>query len=119
LLPQEVNFRANLWGLRQLGVRRIFATVACGGLLAEQAPGDLAVLSDFLDFTQGRPRTFHGAPGLPESVDFYHSDFQPPYCPQLNALLQDAAAAQLGRTLPEATYACMEGPRYESPAEVR
>ncbi len=114
-LPHEVNYRGNVWALRELGARAVFATCASGSLRADLQPGNLAVITDFLDFTRARAQTFRGAPGLPDAADFYHVDLQPPYCPRLQATLREAAGESLG----EGTYACVEGPRYESPAEIR
>jgi 5'-methylthioadenosine phosphorylase len=122
-LPHEVNYRANLWALRELGVLDVFATVACGSLDPALSPGDLAVVVDFLDLTRDRVQTFRGTPGLPDSAEFYHADLHQPYCPRLRAALRAAAGAGAppnDATLPpEVVYACMEGPRYETPAEIR
>src|SRR5207248_4547644 len=92
-LPHQVNTRGILWALRQLGARQIFATAAVGSLSPALRPGDLALLSDFIDFTHGRIGSFHGTPGLPETADFYHVDLQPPYCERLRAQLAAAAVA--------------------------
>jgi 5'-methylthioadenosine phosphorylase len=118
VLPHQVNYRANLWALRALGVRHVFATAATGSLDPALAPGCVALLADFLDFTRNRPQTFAGTPGLPADAAFYHADLEPPYCPHLSNLLR-AAAADAGPPLPPGIYACMEGPRFESPAEIR
>jgi len=115
LPPHRINYRGNIWALRQLGVRRVLATAACGSLHAEIPPGSLALCDQFLDFTRGRPGTFFdGADGRVR-----HADMTEPYCPQLRAALA-AAAGRL--TLPlrqTATYVCTEGPRFETPAEIR
>lgn len=118
LLPHEVDYRANLWALRSLGVTRVLSTVAVGSLRADLRPGDLALLSDFLDLTHTRPSSFRGAPQLPAAVEFYHVDMQPPYCPHLRARLRQASDVQGSAGLPDAVYACVEGPRYETPAEI-
>jgi 5'-methylthioinosine phosphorylase len=118
VLPHQVNYRANLWALRALGVRHVFATAASGSIDPALAPGSVALLADFLDFTRGRAQTFAGAPGLPADPAFYHADLEPPYCPHLGGLLAEAAAAARAG-LPPVVYACMEGPRFESPAEIR
>ncbi len=113
--PHRVNYRGNLWALRQLGVRRCLGTAACGSLRRELAPGRLVSLDQFLDFTRGRPSTYFD--GGEEGVR--HADMTEPYCPELRAALADAAAA-LGLGLaPSATYVCTEGPRFETPAEIR
>lgn len=113
--PHRVNYRANLWALRQLGVRRCLATAACGALAEPFAPGSLALLDQFLDFTRGRPGTFFDG----EDGRVHHADMTEPYCPELRGALQ-AAAGRLGiPLLPRATYVCTEGPRFETPAEIR
>jgi 5'-methylthioadenosine phosphorylase len=118
LLPHQVNYRANLWALRAAGVRHVFATAASGSLDPALAPGSVALLDDFLDLTHARVQTYAGTPGLPADPAFYHADLEPPYCPHLQDLARTAAAAA-GSELPPAVYACMEGPRFESPAEIR
>lgn len=116
-LPHQVNYRGNLWALRELGARQVLATSASGSLRTELLPGDLALLTDFIDLTRARVQTYQGTPGLPKEAEFYHADLQVPYCPRLRAAL--AAEWPAGVSPPEVTYACMEGPRYESPAEIR
>jgi 5'-methylthioadenosine phosphorylase len=113
--PHRVNYRANLWALGQLGVRRVLASAACGSLRRELAPGTWVLVDQFLDFTRGRPGTFFD--GGPDGVR--HADMTAPYCPELRRLLAAAAAA---RGLPHAnagTYVCTEGPRFETAAEIR
>jgi 5'-methylthioadenosine phosphorylase len=118
-LPHEVNYRGNLWALHSFGVRRVLATVACGALSLDLAAGRLALLDDFIDLTRARIQTFRGTAGLPADAGFFHVDLLPPYCPHLSLLLASAAEARGGPPLPAATYACVDGPRFESPAEVR
>ena len=85
LPPHGINARANLWALRQLGVRRVFGPCASGSLQAGIGPGDLVVLDQLVDRTWGRPDTYlEGA-----SVD--HVGFADPYCPELRAALIAAA----------------------------
>ncbi len=87
LPPHGINARANLWALRELGVRRVFGPCASGSLQAAIAPGDLVVLDQLVDRTWGRPDTYlEGA-----SVD--HVGFADPYCPELRAALIGAAGA--------------------------
>lgn len=113
--PHRVNYRANIWALAELGARAILATAACGSLVAGMAPGSLTLVDQFLDFTRGRPSTFFdgGETGV------RHTDMSEPYCPGLRAALA-AAAGRLGVPLGgRATYVCTEGPRFETPAEIR
>ena len=85
LPPHGINARANLWALRELGVRRVFGPCASGSLQAGIGPGDLVVLDQLVDRTWGRPDTYLEA----ASVD--HVGFADPYCPELRAALIGAA----------------------------
>ncbi len=122
LAPHQINYRANIAALVQLGVRQALATNAVGSLRLDLPPGSLVLFDDFIDFTHSRPLSFwsdhpseHSS--MPEGV--VHTDFSVPYCPALRSLLVETAA-ELGVTLlPRGTYLCTEGPRFESPAEIR
>lgn len=110
--PHLVNYRANIWGLKELGVKSIFATAAVGSLNLEMKPKDFVFLDQFLDFTRTRHQTF-----VEQGV--VHLDMTDPYCPQLRQTLA-GSAVKLG--LPghvKGTYVCVEGPRFETPAEIR
>jgi 5'-methylthioadenosine phosphorylase len=113
--PHRVNYRANVWALHSLGVRRIMATSACGLIGRRFRPGDLVLVEQFLDFTKGRPSTFFegGRSGVA------HVDMTEPFCPELRAHLR-AAGRRFGVEIKEGgVYACTEGPRFETPAEIR
>jgi 5'-methylthioadenosine phosphorylase len=117
LLPHQINYRANALALASLGITRVFATSAVGSLRDSLPPGSLALLTDFLDFTRARPGTL-AAPGDASPTRF-HVDMADPYCPALREMLA-TIAAELGLDLaPAATYVCVEGPRYETHAEIR
>jgi len=113
--PHKINYRANMKALQMLGVQQVLATYAVGSISRDIPPMAMAVLTDFLDFTSGRPLTFFegGKTGLA------HIDLNDPYCPVLrNRLL--ALAPGVGLELhPAAVYACANGPRLETPAEIR
>lgn len=112
LPPHLVNYRANIWGLKQIGVKNIFATAAVGSLNLEIEPGQLVLVDQFLDFTRSRPQTF-----VEKGV--LHLDLTTPYCPELRKLLA-VTAEKLGLAYHySGTYVCSEGPRFETPAEVR
>jgi 5'-methylthioadenosine phosphorylase len=114
-LPHQLNYRANVWALKRSGVRRIIATNAVGSLRPDLGPGAIILADQFIDFTKQRPFTFF------EQGDAHraHVDFTEPYCPQLRSFIQKAAV-KLGMAVNETgCYVCTEGPRYESPAEVR
>jgi 5'-methylthioadenosine phosphorylase len=113
--PHKINYRANIKALEMLGVKRVLATNAVGSINREIPPLGLALLTDFLDFTSGRENTFFN--GGDSGVK--HIDVSIPYCPTLNKQLL-ALAPRFGLELrPQAVYACMNGPRLESPAEIR
>ncbi len=113
--PHLVNYRANLWALHKLGVRRVLATTACGTTNPRMRPGDLSLLTQFIDFTKCRPQTFfEGRKG-----GVVHVDITEPYCPELRGVLTEAAKKLGIRLHPKATYACMEGPRFETSAEIK
>ncbi|RJX20950.1 MAG: S-methyl-5'-thioadenosine phosphorylase [Ammonifex sp.] len=113
--PHLVNYRANLTALKKIGVRSIMATAAVGSLNAEMKPGEFVFVNQFLDFTKGRKHTFFE--GGPEGV--VHIDLTEPYCPELRGTLARAARA-LGLPAKEGgVYVCTEGPRFETPAEIK
>ena len=113
--PHRVNYRANIWALHALGVREVLATQAVGSLTMHVAPGHFVLVSQFLDFTKNRPSTFFdGHDGQVLHVDVTH-----PYCLRLTQRLLRAGKF-LGEELhSDAVYACTEGPRFETAAEVR
>ena len=113
--PHKINYRANLKALEQLGVKRILAVNAVGSINKEIAPLDLAVLSDFLDFTSDRESTFFDG----EKLGVKHIDVSTPYCPYLRQTLLEVADEMKIPVHPESVYVCTNGPRLESPAEIR
>ena len=114
--PHRVNYRGNIWALREMGVRNILTSAAVGSMSEEMPPGSLVRVDQFLDFTRGRPGTFFDGETTEGVV---HVDLTEPYCPHLRREL-GAAAEGLGEKLaPTGTYVCAEGPRFETPAEIR
>lgn len=112
--PHLMNFRANIAALRQAGVRQVLATAACGALRPDLPIGALLILDQFIDMTRGRAQTFQ-RPG--EKV--LHADVTEPYCGRLRKFLL-AAGDRVGvPVVPQATYVCAEGPRFETAAEIR
>ncbi|HEX4894895.1 MAG TPA: S-methyl-5'-thioinosine phosphorylase [Solimonas sp.] len=114
--PHAINYRANLWALREAGVKSVVAIAAVGGIARWFAPGEVAVPVDLIDYTYGREHTYSdGRPGS----ELHHADFTQPYPPRLRqALIEGAAAA--GITLAgEGVLGVTQGPRLESPAEIR
>jgi len=110
--PHLVNYRANIYGLRLLGVKNIFATAAVGSLNMGMEPGNFVFIDQFLDFTKSRPQTF-----VEQGV--VHLDMTDPYCPRLRGVLRKAAEKNNLRYHTAGTYVCSEGPRFETPAEIR
>jgi 5'-methylthioadenosine phosphorylase len=113
--PHKINYRANLRALDLLGVRRILATNAVGSISREIPPMSLASLTDFLDFTSGRQFTFYdgGESGLA------HTNMDVPYCPSLRKKILELSPQLNLEIHPEAVYVATNGPRFESPAEIR
>jgi len=110
--PHKINYRANIYALYKLGVKRILATNAVGAINQNFKPGDLVVPHDFIDFTKKRDYTFY------EDSPVTHVDFSQPYCPQLRSLLINNAKNMSHEVWNEAVLVCTEGPRFETPAEI-
>jgi len=113
LPPHKVNYRANLHSLKQVGVERIIATNAVGAINEAYAPSDLVIPSDILDFTRSRVGTFF------ESAPVTHVDVTEPYCRQISSVLLDSCRAINIQVRDKAVLVATEGPRYETPAEIR
>lgn len=112
VLPSEINFRANIWALKSVGVRRIISVSAVGSLREEVRPGDLALPNQYLDWTKGkRIGTFFGA-GLVAHVSTAH-----PACPALSSRVEEVAKRLGAKIHGKKTYACVEGPRLGTRAE--
>lgn len=111
ILPSELNFRANIYGFKLLGVEWIVSASAVGSLKAELKPLDLVIPDQFVDRTTGRASTFFGR-GLVAHVGFAH-----PLCPTLSALAYDAARAAGATVHKGGTYVCIEGPQFSTYAE--
>ena len=112
LLPSEINFRANIWALKSVGVTQVLSVSAVGSLVLEVKPGDLALPSQYIDFTKGvRPRTFFGE-GL-----VGHISTAEPICSRLRKNIFDSAQKTGIELHDQQTYACVEGPRLGTKAE--
>ncbi len=109
----RVNYRANLWALRRLGVRRVLAPCSVGSLQPHVRPGDMVVCDQLVDRTSGRADTFFDGP-LPA-----HASFADPYCPELARVAVASARAE-GVTVHETgTVVVIQGPRFSTRAESR
>lgn len=113
--PHLINYRANIWAIKKIGVTNIIATTAVGSLNLDMKPGDFVLVDQFLDFTKNRVSTFYegGERGV------VHLDVTEPYCPQLRKIIKHAAD-ELNLSIHEkGIYVCTEGPRFETPAEIK
>ncbi len=113
LLPSELNFRANIYGFKTLGVEWVVSASAVGSLQERYRPEDIVVPDQFLDRTRGRVGTFFGN-GLVAHVSFAH-----PVCPALSTLAAEAAEGAGASVHRGGTYVCMEGPQFSTLAESR
>jgi len=111
LSPSELNFRANIYGFKSLGVERIISLSAVGSLKEEHKPLDFVIPDQFFDRTRGRASTFFGD-GL-----VAHISFSDPICPQLSDLLFEACRSQQVNAKKGGAYLCMEGPAFSTKAE--
>lgn len=109
--PSELNFRANIWGMKSLGVERIVSLSAVGSLKEEHRPLDFVLPDQFVDRTRGRISTFFGE-GL-----VAHISFADPVCPHLARVVSEAAGASGVAAKLGGTYLCMEGPAFSTKAE--
>lgn len=110
--PSELNFRANIFGFKLLGVERIFSASAVGSLKEEYPPLDVVVPDQFFDRTKGRVSTFFAGMGMAVHVSFAH-----PICPELSRIAFESAQAAGARAHLGGTYVCMEGPQFSTVAE--
>jgi 5'-methylthioadenosine phosphorylase len=110
-LPSEVNFRANTFAMKKLGVERIISVSAVGSLRQEIAPGHVVIPDQFIDRTTQRPSTFFGR-GL-----VAHVSLADPFCKDLSAILAAAANSEGAIVHAGGTYLCMEGPQFSTRAE--
>jgi 5'-methylthioadenosine phosphorylase len=113
LLPSELNFRANIFGFKRLGVERIFSASAVGSLKEDYPPLHLVIPDQFLDRTRNRVSTFFGR-GIVAHVGFSH-----PVCPELARVAHEAALSSGATAHMGGTYVCMEGPQFSTLAESR
>ena len=113
--PHKINYRANIWGLKQLGVSNIIGVAAVGGITPTMAPGELVIPNQIIDYSYGREHTFF-ADHL-EHVT--HIDFTEPYSQTLRERLIIAAQQASITSQNQGTYACTQGPRLESAAEIK
>ena len=105
--PHMINYRANIYAMKKLGVERILATNAVGSLERSVNPGDFVIPHDFIDFTKIRKGSFYDDRTV-------HIDVTEPYCNELRSIIKSS-----GDVIDGGVYVCTEGPRFETPAEIQ
>ena len=111
--PHRINYRANIWGFRELGADRIVSIGATGGISPDLAPGTIVVPDQVIDMTAGRDATFfEGEEGV------VHIDLTEPYCPELREAIVAAGNKAAIELKASGTYVCTNGPRIETKAEI-
>lgn len=109
--PHRVNYRANLWALKSLGVERVIAVNAVGSLKEELPPGTTVIPDQFIDFTRRRELTFYDGP------DVFHISAADPFCGQCNDILNSKADELGANPHLGGTYVVVEGPRFSTRSE--
>jgi len=111
--PHLINYRANIWGFKQLGVERIIAINAVGGINEKLRPGMIVIPNQIIDFTKLRKNTFYEGP------EVVHIDFTEPFCPQMRNTILNIAKNLGIQFYGSGTYVCTDGPRLETKAEIK
>ncbi|MCH8915099.1 MAG: S-methyl-5'-thioadenosine phosphorylase [Thaumarchaeota archaeon] len=111
--PHMINYKANIWAFKELGVTRIIAPSAVGSLKEELEPEDFALPSQFLDFTKSRDGSFS------EEGRVIHISVADPFCSELQSLILQVTEKQNLKMHKDCTYVCIEGPRFSTKAESR
>jgi len=113
LQPHMINYRANIWGFRELGVKKILSIGASGGISGLMEPGSISIPDQIIDMTSGRQSTFY------DKDEVVHVDFTDPFCPALREFIFTAAEKAGLRIVRKGTYISVNGPRLETAAEIR
>ena len=113
--PHEVNYRANIWALKEVGANQVIAVNAVGAITDSMVPASLVLPDQIIDYTYGRAHTFFGN----DQKSVTHVDFTFPYCEELRQSLIAAARKAKLSLAAQGTYAATQGPRFESIAEIR
>ena len=109
--PHKINFKANIWAFKELGITRIIAPSAVGSLKEEFEPGHFALPTQFLDFTKSRDGSFS------DNGKVIHISVADPFCPELQTSILSVANNQDLKMHKDCTYVCIEGPRFSTKAE--
>lgn len=113
--PHRINYRANIWGLKELGVTKVIAAAAVGGITDEMSPGRIVIPTQLIDYSYGRDHTFF-ADDLDQVT---HIDFSHPYHEPLRRQLLAAANKAGIPVSAQGVYGCTQGPRLETAAEIQ
>jgi 5'-methylthioadenosine phosphorylase len=113
LPPHRINYRANVWAMRELGVQRLIGPCACGSLRPELAPGTFVICDQFVDHTHARESTFFDGPQTT------HVSAAEPYCPQMRRVLAESAREMEISVVEGGTVVVIHGPRFSTRAESR
>ncbi|MBM4136854.1 MAG: S-methyl-5'-thioadenosine phosphorylase [Nitrospira sp.] len=111
--PHKINYRANIWGFRELGVKMILSINAVGGISHAMKPGTIVVPDQIIDMTKGRDSTYY------DGDEVVHIDFTEPFCHELMALILKAGKKSGITVKKSGTYICVNGPRLETRAEIK
>jgi 5'-methylthioadenosine phosphorylase len=111
--PHKINYRANIWGFRELGIERILSVNAVGGINRNLRPGDMVIPDQIIDMTCGRASTFY------DGSEVIHVDFTYPFCSEVRGAFIGAGKKLGMKPVESGTYICVNGPRLESKAEIR
>lgn len=111
--PHRINYRANIWALKELGVERVIAPCAVGSLREDYKPGDFVIVDQFIDRTKKRLDTFY------EGGQICHVSPADPFCPELREVFVNSAKKLRIAFHERGTYVCIEGPRFSTRAESR
>ena len=115
LPPHLINYRANIQAAKDLGVDYIIASASVGAINPKLSVGQYVIVDQFLDFTRRRESTFY----MESGAQFSHTDMTHPYSERVRRALINAAKKYANKLNLSGTYACTEGPRFETPAEIR
>ena len=114
IAPHKVNYRANIYGFKQIGIERLFAIFATGSLKENIVPGTIVIPDQIIDFTQGvRNNTFY------DTDRVVHIDFTEPFCSEMRRCLLETAKKIGVNVIRHGTYICVNGPRLETAAEIK
>lgn len=116
--PAKINYRANIWALREAGVHSVLATAVSGAIDPALRLGSLVAISDVLNLTSGRADTFFDGETEPFDPARHHVDMTHPYSPELRRHLLDAAGIEGVELVDGGVYCTTNGPRFETPAEI-